>query len=296
MDSYANPMACVIMGSFIRVYFTTRTKKNEDGFFTTYITFLDCDIKDPSRILYIHDKPLLEMGLPGTFDEHGTMLATVAVREGKYYMYYMGWQRSTVVPYIISLGLATSDDGVNYTRISDGPVIGLNRFSPFGIGNVSIIIEEGIFQMWYTRYTPWIKTNVGYRPNYDLRFATSKNGIDWEYNDTICLSPENINESLAMPAVKKINGRYHMWFSYRPTVEATGKSGKYRIGYAVSDNKLDWKRTDSEVNLTVSETGWDSDMLSAPEVVITEDNVFMFYCGNDYGSTGFGYAIIEGIR
>ena len=117
MDSYANPMACVIMGSFIRVYFTTRTKKNEDGFFTTYITFLDCDIKDPSRILYIHDKPLLEMGLPGTFDEHGTMLATVAVREGKYYMYYMGWQRSTVVPYIISLGLATSDDGVNYTRI-----------------------------------------------------------------------------------------------------------------------------------------------------------------------------------
>ena len=181
MHSYGSPVTTVEFDTFIRIYFSTRGKVDSNGNFQSYIAFIDCDKHDPEKVLYIHDKPLLEMGLPGTFDEHGTMVADVIKHEGKYYMYYMGWQRSTAVPYIISTGLAMSDDGRNFTRVSDGPVIGLNRFSPFGVGNISILVEDGIFHMWYTRYAEWVPVGNSFRPTYDIRYATSTNGMDWNF-------------------------------------------------------------------------------------------------------------------
>ncbi len=290
MDTYANPVTCVEMEDRIRAYFTTRSKQDANGNFTSYVTFLDCDKQDPSKILYIHDKPLLEMGLPGTFDEHGTMVAAALIHEGKFYLYWMGWQRSTVVPYIISIGLATSDDGVNFTRVSDGPVIGLNRFSPFGIGNITIVIEDGIFHMWYTHYNQWIDTKIGFRPTYDIRYASSTNGMDWQFDERVCIAPVDENEALATPAVMKINGQYHMWYAYRPGVDAEGRSGKYVIGHAVSENKFDWTRMDAAVGLKVSESGWDSEMICSPKLLQTAAHLFLFYCGNHYGRDGFGFA------
>ena len=291
MHYYAAPITSVEFSSFIRVYFTTRNIVDEKGHFKTHITFVDCDKNDPSKVLYIHNKPVLEFGPPGTFDEHGTMVADVIVHNGKYYMYYMGWQRSDTVPYMNMLGLAISDDGTNFTKVSDGPVMGNNRFMPLGIGNVSVLVEDGVFHMWYTHYRPWIKTANGYRPNYDIRYAWSGNGLDWKYGDQ-CIAPANDNEALATPCVRKLNGRYHMWYSFRPGVDAAGKSGPYRIGYAVSDDKTTWQRADKLMTLGVSPTGWDSEMVCYPDVLQTKDNIFLFYCGNNYGKEGFGYAKI----
>jgi predicted GH43/DUF377 family glycosyl hydrolase len=211
--------------------------------------------------------------------------------EGKYLMYYMGWQRSDTVPYVIRTGLATSDDGANFTKISEGPVIGLNRFLPFGIGNMSIVIEDGVFHMWYTHYDAWIKTATGYRPTYDIRYAMSHNGLDWEYGDK-CITPLNDNEAIATPTVCKLNGKYHMWYAYRPGVDAAGHSGPYRIGYASSNDKKLWQRDDAQVGMTVSETGWDSEMICAPDILEVGNNLYLFYCGNNYGQGGFGFARI----
>jgi len=95
--------------------------------------------------------------------------------------------------------------------------------------------------------------------------------------------------------VRKINGRYHMWYSYRPAVEADGKSGAYKIGYAVSDDKLHWQRMDDLVNLGTSATGWDSTMVCYPDVLPLKNNTFLFYGGNHYGRDGIGYATIENL-
>ena len=294
MDSYASPVTSVELEDRIRVYFSTRSKIDEKGFFTSYTGFIDVDKNEPSKVLYIHDKPLLEVGRPGTFDEHGIMVAEVVKHGDKFYMYYMGWQRSDTVPYVIRTGLALSDDGCSFTKVSEGPVIGLNRFIPFGVGNLSIVIEQGRFHMWYTHYKPWLNTPIGFRPTYDIRYAWSDNGLDWIFGDE-CVRPENDNESIATPCVRYINGSYHMWYAYRPAVDERGRSGPYSIGYASSPDGQQWTRQDRLVGLTVSETGWDSEMVCAPDMLKAGDDLLLFYCGNHYGRDGFGYARIKNL-
>jgi hypothetical protein len=291
MHHYAAPVTSVDFGRFIRVYFSTRGEIDAHGNFCTRITFVDCDRDDPSRVLRTHTTPILQPGPPGTFDEHGTMVADVIAHDGKYYMYYMGWQRSAAVPYVNMLGLAVSDDGETFTKVSDGPVIGISRKLPFGIGNVSVLVEGGVFRMWYTHYRPWIAGPHGYRPNYDIRYASSANGLDWDVGKQ-CIAPASDNEALATPCVRRINGKYHMWYSCRPGVDASGRSGGYRVGYAVSDDGMDWQRADDAISLDVSSAGWDSEMICYPDVLQTEASTFLFYCGNHYGRDGFGCARI----
>jgi predicted GH43/DUF377 family glycosyl hydrolase len=292
MHYYAAPVTSVAFDDFIRVYFTTRNVIDEHGYFKTHITFVDCDKQDPTKVINIHNRPILEFGPPGTFDEHGTMVADVIVHNNQYYMYYMGWQRSDTVPYMNMLGLAISDDGVNFTKVSEGPVMGRNRFMPLGIGNVSVLVEDGIFHMWYTHYCPWIKTDKGYRPNYDIRYAQSTNGLDWQFGKQ-CIAPANANEALATPCVRRLGGKYHMWYSFRPGVDATGKSGPYHIGYATSDDGQEWQRKDKEMTMEISEAGWDSEMICYPDVLQINNDLVMFYCGNNYGKEGFGYAKLK---
>ncbi|MEO8211109.1 MAG: hypothetical protein ABI840_11175 [bacterium] len=79
-----------------------------------------------------------------------------------------------------------------------------------------------------------------------------------------------------------------MWYSFRGGF----KSSKYRIGYAESLDGVRWKRKDEEVNLEVSNNGWDSEMICYPYVFHHEKSFYMLYNGNDYGKTGFGLAVI----
>jgi hypothetical protein len=76
-----------------------------------------------------------------------------------------------------------------------------------------------------------------------------------------------------------------MWFSHR--------GEHYRIGYAESDDGIRWTRMDSEVGLTVSDSGWDSVGLCYPYVFDHKGTRFMLYNGNEYGKSGFGLAVLR---
>lgn len=286
MFHYAAQVCPIEMDKHIRVYFTTRSKLDNNGNYQTKVTFLDCDKEDPTKILYIHDKPLLQLGQPGTFDEHGIMMCEVLFHENKYWLYYLGWQRSTVVPYITTLGLALSDDGINFEKVSEGPIIGLNRFSPFGVAKASILIENGEFNMWYSHYNSWINVEGNLRPTYDIRFAKSTNGLDWEFNEDVCISPTHSGEALGAPSVKKIDEIYHMWYGYR---EKPNKGENYKMGYAVSKDKINWDRNDHINVINSSSEGWDSEMVCYPYIMKLDNNLLMFYSGNGYGKEGFGF-------
>ena len=67
----------------------------------------------------------------------------------------------------------------------------------------------------------------------------------------------------------------------------------YRIGYAESNDGIEWTRKDESVNLDVSESGWDSQMVAYPAVFEIAGKTIMLYNGNNFGATGFGYAELE---
>jgi len=79
-----------------------------------------------------------------------------------------------------------------------------------------------------------------------------------------------------------------MWFAYKGDI----KQGiGYRLGYAESIDGIKWERMDRCVGITVSEDGWDSDMIEYAAVVPYKNKYYMFYNGNNYGEFGIGLAI-----
>jgi len=60
-----------------------------------------------------------------------------------------------------------------------------------------------------------------------------------------------------------------------------------------SENLKDWNREDEKAGIDVSKEGWDSKMIAYPYIVKTSNKVLMFYNGNGFGTSGFGYAYLE---
>ena len=65
------------------------------------------------------------------------------------------------------------------------------------------------------------------------------------------------------------------------------------MGYAWSTNLADWTRDDAQGGLVSSLDGWDSKMMAYPYIVNVRGKILMFYNGNGFGQTGFGYAELE---
>jgi len=90
------------------------------------------------------------------------------------------------------------------------------------------------------------------------------------------------------------NGRYHMFFCYRHSTGFRGKERGYRIGYASSSDLLNWTRDDTKAGIDVSQSGWDSEMMSYPHIFALDGHTYMAYLGNEVGRYGFGLAKLVG--
>ena len=77
------------------------------------------------------------------------------------------------------------------------------------------------------------------------------------------------------------------------TLMQMGRWFGYRMGYAESQNGLNWERMDEKVGIDVSATGWDSEMIQYPYVFNHKNKKYMLYNGNDYGKEGAGLAVLE---
>lgn len=65
------------------------------------------------------------------------------------------------------------------------------------------------------------------------------------------------------------------------------------MGYAESDDGMNWVRKDEEIGLDVSDQGWDDQAVCYAAVVDLGGQEYMFYNGNGFGETGFGVAVRE---
>lgn len=292
MACYTSPLTGFLIDeNNFRLYFSTRQEPDKNGNFVSRITFIDVDLENPSSPIFINNNPVLDIGTLGTFDENGTMVAEVLKFNDLVYMYYMGWQRGVNVPYYIQLGLAlSSDNGITFEKVSKGPIIGISQFVPYGIGNVSVHIDDDKkWSMLYTDFTGWSLQNGTYNPNYHIKLARSEDGINWTFPGIDAVLPTTIDENIATPDVLRLKDGFHMWFSTRKAYENEREKGKYRIGYAFSKDFIHWNRND-DFGLNPGDYSWEKEMACYPKVIKYKDELIMFYCGNRYGRDGFGFA------
>jgi predicted GH43/DUF377 family glycosyl hydrolase len=288
------PTPCLINDSIIRVYFGVRDSKNR-----TRTTFVDIDCTDlyNLKIAYIHDSFVLDLGKIGAFDDSGANVCSVVKDNGTFYMYYIGWNPSTTVHTRNSIGVAISNDGIHFSRLYDGPILDRNKEEPYYTGAVDVLKENNEWKMWYTSGSQWKTVNNKPEIFYHIKYAYSLNGIDWARENIDCILPQNEFEATARPCVlHNITGvgKYQMYFSKRSIINfRIDKKAQYRAGYAVSFDEIHWDRKDEEAGIDVSNDGWDSEAIAYPYCIKIKDKLLMFYNGNGFGKTGFGYAISD---
>jgi len=278
----AVPIADRIDQNFYRILFTPRDSQNR-----SHIGFIEIDIENPTKILKISKNPLLSLGKLGSFDEMGVMTASLVNFHKKKYLYYIGWNQTKTVPFRLSIGLAISDDdGQSFTRYSDGPILDRNYIDPYFVSAPWVIFDNGIWRMYYISALKWEIDNQEMKAPYHIRYAESKNGIDWKREGIVCIDFKNKNETkIARPCVCKEGNMYKMLYCYGET--------NYRIGYAESIDGIKWQRKDELAGIDVSNKGWDSEMIEYPFIFEHNAKKYLLYNGNDYGKTGMGLAVLD---
>ena len=277
--------------SRLRIYFGTRNQRNQ-----TVTTFIDVASDEPKNILYVHDQPVLSTGKLGCFDDSGAMPSWVINHSEKKYLYYIGWNVGVTVPYRNSIGLAASvDGGLTFTRLDDGPIMDRTLLDAYMCSTPCVLIEDNCWRMWYLSGVGWQVHEGQPEPYYHIKYAESSDGIVWKREGRVCIDFESPDEGgIARPTVLKDSDKYRMWYSYRGGSDyRTNKVHTYRIGYAESEDGVEWTRKDNQVGIDISDSGWDSEMICYPYVIHINDKTYMFYNGNGFGRSGFGYAILD---
>lgn len=254
--------------------------------------WVDVDERDPSRVLGVSERPVLDIGAPGTFDDSGvTPLSVVTLADGTLRLYYAGWQLGTRVRYFLFTGVAESrDGGESFERVSEAPVLDRSDGELHVRTGVHVRDDGAQWRMWYAGGSDWVGDGAGAKPRYAMRHLASPNGIDWGAHGAVCLEPDGDDElGFGRPYVMAGGGRLRMWYSVRTL------SKGYRLGYAESGDGLQWERRDGDAGLAVSASGWDSEMVCLSCLLPTAHGTYLFYNGNNYGETGFGVAIGEGL-
>lgn len=296
MQSHAQVPYSVEFDDFLRVYFSTREVSDENLNFRSYSGYVDLDKSDITKILAVSDRPILSLGALGEFDEFGTMAGSVLRVGQEYLLYYCGWQRSISVPYNWAIGLAKSADGATFKKIAKGPLFSGSLQEPY-LQACPIVYRfaDEDWHMFYLSGVRWIEDGKGKKESqYLIMHAKSKNGIDWIRNGTPVVPTLLEDECQTSSSILIRNGKYHMFFSYRAGTDfRTNPSRSYRIGYATSKDLESWERDDSLAGISVGAHGWDSLMIAYPHICEVKGKIYMFYCGNEFGKSGFGCAVLE---
>lgn len=284
------PVVDTNFDGFWRIYFSKRINRGKSQPY-----FIDVEAGNPKNILRESVTPILELGEIGSFDWAGIMPTEIQQIGDIKYLFYIGWSNRLDVPYHNNLGLAISkDQGENWEKFSTGPIFATSYLEPGYIGTISIIKEHSTYFGYYLSCRKWEELNGKIEPIYDIKIAESTNLIDWKPLNKSAVSLENQEGGISKASVLKMNGSYYLWYAIRnKTNYRENVSDSYRIKCSISNNLIDWKRID-QLNVDISQnSNWENQMVEYPHVFEFENNIYMFYNGNNFGETGFGYAILN---
>src|SRR4029434_1426778 len=77
------PIPDKVSDDVLRIYFGPRDAQGR-----TRVGFIDVEVDNPSHVLYVHDRPSLDLGKLGAFDDSGAMPSSIVNHEGKKYLFY----------------------------------------------------------------------------------------------------------------------------------------------------------------------------------------------------------------
>lgn len=270
----------VILDDRIRVFVGMR---DEAG--VSRVGYVDLSKEDPTRVIGVSQKPVLDVGMPGCFDESGVVPCAVVQKEGRLYLYYAGYQLPKGVRFLVLSGLAvSSDNGESFTRHANVPL--LERSNEEFLFRVihTIYHHDGKWRAWYGGGNKFIQGKEKTLPVYNVRYFESEDGIHFPATGEVLLDMEGAEYRIGRPYVFEKDGTFYMFYGY------SSQDSPYRLGYATSPDCKNWVRKDNDLDLPVQPGDFDDQMNAYPAVINLGDKFYLLYNGNEYGKYGFGCA------
>jgi hypothetical protein len=267
----------------LRLYFASR---DEQGRSRIHFKMIAED--QPLQVRSSSTGPLFDLGPPGSFDADGHAPRwVIEAADGSKLMYLIGWNRSTSVPYHLSIGCARSVDGGRTWVRLPGPVVDRSHDEPFFCTSPCVMLDSGVYRMWYCGCLGWESHAGKLEPIYRVHHAESLDGLHWRRTPHVCVDQFSGGDAIGWPVVWREQRGFRMLFSYRGRARyREDPTQAYRIGSAVSTDGLSWELRNEEVCLERSGEGWDSVMTCYASPV----GDLLFYNGNGFGATGIGVA------
>jgi len=252
------------------------------------IGYFDVDESKPQKVINFSASPILNIGVPGSFDDNGMLLGDFIEVNGELRMYYVGFQLGTKAKFLAFGGMAISDDnGQTFRRYSQAPIIdrddnGLFIRAIHGIKKLT----DGNFRIWFSEGASWEIINNKAYPNYSIATLDSPDGLSFQPNIGRPIKIEKNDEyRIGRSRVFSLtNERHILTFTY-------GKvNGEYQSGYAESKDLLSWERK-HDWGLDPGGFSFDSKHLAYPALIkMSNGDIYCFYNGNDMGADGIGLA------
>jgi hypothetical protein len=265
-DGHAQLPTPVLLRDRIRIYFSDRAGGK------SYIRFLDVRTDLPSESIGNASGMALSPGQRGCFDDSGVMPSCAVEIASEVYIYYTGWNLDKgQVPYGHGIGIAKCTPEGSLERIYNGPILDRSASEPFLCNSPYVARDGDGWRMVYCSGTGWIRDF----PSYSLREARSIDGHKWEVGEYLfqgeSFDPE---EALSRPCISGAA----IYFASR----------KYDTPYRLETYVAGKGRRPG--GLELSADGWDSEMICYPYIIEVGSRRYLFYNGNGYGASGFGYA------
>lgn len=165
------------------------------------------------------------------------------------------------------VGLATSTDGISWTKYLSNPVLTgtVGQWDEHGERAAFVLKEGGVYKMWYEGSDGDVR---------QLGYATSGDGVNWTKhpgNPVLAAGPESYDRLTAgHGSVINDRGVYKLWY------HAVGDSGPL-IAYATSSDGISWVK---QGPVLIPEPGqWDEFALWGPSVLVADGLYWMWYTG-----------------
>jgi len=237
--------------------------------------------------------PVLDVGLPGTWDSRWLDTPAIVRDDTEYKLYYYGDSQAVAFS---AIGLATSSNGIDWIKYGNNPVLeksdSILDWDGLWIESAAVLYDAqtDTYQIWYSGVA-W-DTFMPYNQHIEIGYAASGDGVNW-VKDTInnpvfeTGNPGSWDDAwVAVPAVRKVGGIYQMWYCGVSMADwqADGTLDTARIGYATSLNGIEWTRYPGNPVLSNFDLPVDTGGPWAPDAVFDGVEYKMLYEAN--GPTG----------
>lgn len=180
-----------------------------------------------------------------------------------------------------NIGLATSPDGISWSRYSGNPVLKVGASGQWdhnSVNEAAVLREGSQYKMWYTGQLYY--ANGSYQEY--IGYATSPDGVSWaKYagNPVLTTDPPVAWDDLQIwrPSVVSTGSGYIMYFR-----GATQGSPIAKEGTATSPDGIHWTKSGSVLSVPAGASGWDAysrsvDALNLGNVIKTGGTYVMTY-------------------